>query len=144
MIEQVTVFLENEEGHLAALCRAIGDAGFNMHTLTISETADYGIVRIIADKPNACAKALNEAGYRASVAKVSAIALNDCPGSLADLLEIFDQQGIDIRYGYCMSMANGRVIDILKISGAEEASKAIAIKEAGFTIMSAEDIYELD
>ena len=144
MIEQVTVFLENEEGHLAQLCRAIGNAGINMHTLTIADTTDFGIVRIIADKPHTCAEALNKAGYRASVTKVSAIALNDTPGSLADLLELFDEQNINVRYGYCMSMQNGRVIDILKISGAEEASKAIAIKEAGFTIMSPEDVYVLD
>lgn len=143
MIEQVTIFLENKTGHLAALCRAIGDAGVNMHALTIADSVDFGIVRVICDRPNATAAALNEAGYRASVAKVSAIALNDCPGSLADLLELFDQQGIDIKYGYCMNMANGRVVDILKITGAEEAAKSIAIRDAGFTIMNPEDIYQL-
>lgn len=144
MTEQVTVFLENEEGHLAALCRSIANAGINMHALTIADSVDYGIVRVIADKPNACAAALKDAGYHASVTKVSAIELSDEPGALAKLLELFDEQNINIEYGYCMSLSNGKAVDILKITGAEEASKAIAVKDAGFTILSPEDVYEVD
>ena len=79
MIDQITVFLENKEGRLASLTRAMGDAGINMHALTIADTSDYGLVRIIADKPQAAVAALTEAGYRASLTKVSAIAVPTSP-----------------------------------------------------------------
>ena len=144
MIDQITVFLENKEGRLASLCRAMGDAGINMHALTIADTTDYGVVRVIADKPQAAVKALGEAGYRASIAKVSAIAIPNVPGALAGLLELFDANDIDIQYGYCMSMANGKVVDILKVSGAEEAAKAIAVEAAGYKILQPADVYEVD
>lgn len=144
MIDQITVFLENKEGRLAALCRAMGDAGVNMHALTIADTTDYGVVRVIADKPADAVAALEAAGYRASVTKVSAIALPDAPGSLAGLLELFDANNINIQYGYCMSMANGQVVDVLKISGADEAAKSIAIEEAGYKILQPADLYQVD
>ena len=144
MIDQITVFLENKEGRLASLCRAMGDAGINMHALTIADTTDYGVVRVIADRPATAVKALAEAGYRASIAKVSAIAIPNEPGSLARLLELFDANNIDIQYGYCMSMTGGQVVDILKVSGAEEASKAIAVEAAGFKILQPADVYEVD
>ncbi|MBO4365491.1 MAG: amino acid-binding protein [Eggerthellaceae bacterium] len=144
MIDQITVFLENKEGRLAALCRAMGDAGINMHALTIADTTDYGVVRVIADRPATAVKALAEAGYRASIAKVSAIAIPNEPGALAGLLELFDANNIDIQYGYCMSMADGQVVDILKVTGAEEAAKSMDIEAAGYKILQPADVYALD
>lgn len=144
MIDQITVFLENKEGRLAALCRAMGDANINMHALTIADTTDYGVVRVIADRPAAAVRALEEAGYRANVTKVSAIAIPNVPGALAGLLELFDANNIDIQYGYCMPMADGQVVDILKVSSAEEAAKAIAVEEAGYKILQPADVYQVD
>lgn len=144
MIDQITVFLENKEGRLAALCRAMGDADINMHALTIADTTDYGVVRVIADKPVSAVRALEDAGYRASLAKVSAISVPDAPGSLAGLLELFDAQGINIQYGYCMSMGNGQVVDVLKIPAADEAAKSLLIEEAGYKILQPSDVYAVD
>ncbi|MCI7504857.1 MAG: hypothetical protein MSA55_02625 [Coriobacteriaceae bacterium] len=145
MIDQITVFLENKEGRLASLTRAMGDAGINMHALTIADTSDYGLVRIIADKPQAAVAALTEAGYRASLTKVSAIAVPHVPGALAGLLEVFEQNDINIQYAYCMPMGkDGQVIDVLKVTGAEEVAKAEAIEAAGYKILQAGDVYLVD
>lgn len=142
MIDQITVFLENKEGRLAALTRAMGDAGINMHALTVADTSDYGLVRIIADKPKTAVAALNEAGYRASLTKVSAIALPHVPGSLASLLELFEQNSINIQYAYCMPLGkDGQVVDVLKVTGAEEIAKAEAIEAAGYKILQPGDVY---
>ena len=51
MIEQITVFIENEKGHLASLCRTLGDEGIQMHALMVADTSDFGVVRIICDDP---------------------------------------------------------------------------------------------
>ena len=87
MIMQLTVFLENSEGRLADLCRTLANAGVNMSALTIAETSDYGIVRIICDNVFHAVDVLDEAGFRATKTKVLAVELPDRPGALAELLE---------------------------------------------------------
>ena len=90
MIKQVTVFLENTKGRLAALTRALADANVNMEALTIAETSDYGLVRIICDKPDEAVAALDGAGFRAITTEVIAVVVPNRPGGLADLLEKLD------------------------------------------------------
>ena len=75
MIMQLTVFLENSEGRLADLCRTLANAGVNMSALTIAETSDYGIVRIICDNVFHAVDVLDEAGFRATKTKVMAVDL---------------------------------------------------------------------
>ena len=138
MVDQLTVFLENEEGRLAKLCRALADAGINMDALTLMDTPEYGVVRILCANPSAARDELNKRGYRASITKVSLIKLPDRPGSLADLL------GIPVEYGYCFQVAGDYAVDALKISDPAAASKAtFAIEEAGFKVLSLEDLKSL-
>ena len=65
MIEQLTVFIQNEKGRLSGLCRTLADANINMHDLFIADTSDFGVVRVFCDTPQAAAKVLDEAGFRA-------------------------------------------------------------------------------
>ena len=83
MISQLTVFLENEKGRLAAACRAVSDAGINMHALNLADTSDFGVVRMLTDTPEAAAEALREQGYRATVTPVLAVRVPNVPGGLA-------------------------------------------------------------
>ena len=63
MISQLTVFLENEKGRLAAACRAVADAGINMHSLFLADTQDFGVLRLLVDNPKRAVEALREAGF---------------------------------------------------------------------------------
>ena len=137
-MKQITVFLENSEGRLAALCRCMADADINMYALTIADTTDYGLARIICDKPEKAMEALRIGDFRAICTEVTAIAVENTPGGLAALLEKLDALGINIEYGYCFSINATRGINVLKIDAAEEAKAAIA--EAGFTLVEIEDI----
>ena len=83
MISQLTVFLANERGRLAAACRTLADAGFNMHSLVLADTADFGVVRIFCDRPDEAAALLVDAGYRAAVTPVIAVRVPNEPGGLA-------------------------------------------------------------
>ena len=134
MIEQVTVFLENAKGRLAALTRVLANAHVNMEALTIAETSDYGLVRIICDKPAQAVAALEEAGFRAITTKVIAVAVPNKPGGLADLLETLDTLNLNIEYGYCFSSENGRAVDVLKVG--DPARAVEAIQSAGFELES--------
>ena len=139
MIDQITVFLENNKGRLAALCRTLGDAGVSMRALTVADTARYGVVRIIADTPAKACKALGAAGFRASLTKVFAIEVPDRAGGLAGLLEAFDAANINVEYAYCFAAEGGKAIDVLRIDGSSDAERIIA--NAGFRVVRPDELY---
>ena len=139
MIDQITVFLENDKGRLAALCRALGDEGISMHALTVADTAQYGVVRIIADNPKQAYEELNEKGFRASLTKVFAIEVPDHAGGLATLLDAFDEANINVEYAYCFAADGGKAVDVLRIDNKEEAEKVITT--SGFRSMTPEELY---
>ena len=142
MISQLTVFLENEKGRLAAATRAVADAGVNMHALYLADTEDFGVARMLCDTPNKAAEKLTLAGWRAAVTPVMAVRVPDVPGGLASLLEFLDACDVNVEYGYCMSVEGGHAIDVLKVSGDEEIERKLA--DAGFAPVSAEDVYIVD
>ncbi len=121
MIMQLTVFLENSEGRLADLCRTLADAGVNMSALTIAETSDYGIVRIICDNVFHAVDVLDEAGFRATKTKVLAVEVPDRPGALAELLEALGSTKVNIEYE-------------------DRAAAEEAISGAGFKLLHWDDI----
>ena len=142
MIDQLTVFLENEKGRLAAACQTLADAGINLHALNLADTSDFGVVRMLTDTPEAAAEALREQGDRATVTPVLGVRVPNVPGGLAKLLSFMDEQEANIEYGYCFSVNENVAIDVLKVdgdSGIEEKLKA-----AGFEPVRPEDIYDLD
>lgn len=141
MISQLTVFLANEKGRLAAACRALSDAGINMQALFVADTADFGIVRIFCDTPARAAAVLAEANFRATLTPVIAVSVADEPGTLARLLEFCQESSMNIEYGYCFSAGDGRAIDVLKIEG-DTAEATLA--DAGFTILAPEEVYVVD
>ena len=135
MIEQLTVFIQNEKGRLSGLCRTLADANINMHDLFIA------VVRVFCDTPQAAAKVLDEAGFRASVTKVLAVRVPNEPGGLAHLLETIESMGANIEYGYCFSRGEATAIDVLKVVDDTVEGK---LSEAGFDVVSAEEVYKLD
>lgn len=142
MIEQLTVFLENEKGRLAAACRAVSDAGINMHALNLADTADFGVVRMLCDTPNAAAEALKAQGWRAAVTPVLGVRVPNVPGGLASLLEFFDEQNVNVEYGYCFSVNADTAIDVLKVGGDADIEQKLTA--AGFQPVRPEDVYRID
>ena len=142
MVNQLTVFLENEKGRLAAACRVLGDAGVNMHALNLADTADFGVARMICDRPEAAAAALREAGYRATVTPVLAVHVPHAEGGLASLLELLDAENVNIEYGYCFATGADEAVDVLKVGAAEGLEAKLA--EAGYSVVAPEELYSLD
>lgn len=141
MVKQITVFLENSEGRLSALCRCLGDAGVSMKALTIAETSDYGLIRIIADDPQNCVKVLTDGGFHASLTDVTAIEVPNRAGGLADLLDKLADLDLNIEYGYCFSTEADRAVDVLKIKGGAKAAEAVfALEAAGFRVLKQDEL----
>ncbi len=141
MIDQITVFLENSEGRLSALCRTLADSNINMYALSIADTADFGIVRIIADDSELAVKVLTDNDYRAAITKVAAIGVPNTPGGLAGLLETFDTLKLNIEYGYCFSLKPDMAVDVLKIRGSEKLEEAAEVLgNAGYKVLAQADL----
>ena len=142
MIDQVSVFLENKAGRLAGLCRALGDAGIDMHALMVADTEEFGVVRIICDTPNHAKDLLDDQGFSATVTSVIAVEIPDRPGGLADVLEALQAQQVSVEYAYCFVEPSGAAaVDIFKV----DAPGADAVlPKAGFRSLAPAELYTPD
>ena len=141
MIDQITVFLENDKGRLASLCRCVGDAGVNMAALSIADTTEYGLARVICSDSARAREALEEAGYRVLVTKVIAMAVPHRPGALADLLDHLDRLSVNIEYGYCFSHQDDDAIMAFKIAEPARAAEAAwTLEAAGYRVFGQDDL----
>lgn len=138
MIDQLTVFLQNSKGRLTSLARTLGNADIQMHALTLADTTDYGIARIICDDPHAAVKVLSDAGFTANLTKVVAVEVPDVPGGLADVLGILDGADINIEYSYCFVDADNGATVAFKV---DEAAIG-ALEAAGFRVLHPDDLYK--
>ena len=141
MLNQLSVFVANQKGRVARVCRVLADTDINMHSLFVADTEDFGVVRIFCDTPFAAAAALKEAGFRASVTKVIGVCLPNEPGSLAKMLEFLDAQDVNVQYLYCFLSDAQSAIDVLKV---DDAGVEDLLAGAGYQIVAPEDIYQMD
>ncbi len=142
MIQQVSVFLENKSGRLAELARALGDAGIDMRALMVADTEEFGVVRIICDRPERAREQLSSLGFSAVLTRVLAVEIPDRPGGLADLLEALDRESLNVEYAYAFVEPGGdAAVDILRVDDqrAEEVLSA-----AGFRVLTASELYSAD
>ena len=142
-IEQLSVFLQNERGHLARMCRILGHAGLNMHALVVADTSEYGVVRVICDRPHAAKGVLERDGFAVSVTRVLGVEVPDHPGGLAEILERLDASGINVEYLYCFQRPDeAAAVDILRVEDPEKASKVL--QDGGVVLVHASQVYAPD
>lgn len=101
-IRQLSVFLENKKGTLHEITDVLAKADIDLRSMCIADTSDYGIVRIISSDPERSVKVLSEAGHTANIRSVTAFAVPDCPGGLAKVLSILEENSVDIEYMYAL------------------------------------------
>jgi hypothetical protein len=142
MVEQLSVFLENTKGRLAELARSLGDAGINMRALMVADTEEFGVVRIICDRPKEAVRILDDAGFGASLTAVVAVEIPDRPGGLADVLEALGASGMNVEYAYAFVEPSGdAAVDIFKV---DAAGADAALSSAGFRVLGAAELYAVD
>jgi len=100
MVTQLSVFLENSKGRLAAMTRLLGDAGIDLLAVSIADTAGYGIFRAIVDDADKAKKVLRDGGFNVTLTSVLAVLVDNKPGGMAKVLEIFAQNDISVEYLY--------------------------------------------
>ncbi|MDR2729457.1 MAG: ACT domain-containing protein [Treponema sp.] len=126
-IKQISVFLENTTGRLSEVTKTLAAAGINLRAISIADTADFGILRLIVDKTAEAINALNTAGFTTRQTDVAAVEIEDVPGSLAKLMELFQQSQVNIEYLY--ASLEGKVGKAVVIFKLEDHGKGLKILE---------------
>ena len=139
IIKQLSIFVENKKGRLADITETISKAGANIRALSIADTTDFGILRLIVDKPDDAAEALRNAGVTVSVTNVIAIGIDDTPGAFSVPMRILSDAEIDVEYMYAfITRKSEKAYVILRVADNDAAAKVLLDKgvelldEAGF------------
>lgn len=142
MIEQVSVFLENKPGHLAQMTRTLADADVNLRALMVADTSEFGVVRIVCDKPHEAKSKLEAAGFGVSITRVLAVEIPDRPGGLADVLDVLGGAGVNVEYAYAFVEPGATyAVDIFKV---DDARAVVVLEAAGFRVIEPERLYQVD
>lgn len=121
MIRQVSVFIQNDSGRLAHVLKTLREADVNIRSLTIAETADYGIMRLILQDTDKGLQALKDANIMANETNVMAIEIPDKPGGLSQLTDLLADGKVDIEYAYSFLPQNtSNAIIIFKVKDEDE------------------------
>jgi len=142
MVKQISIFLENKCGRLVKVTQVLGKNQINIRALTIADTSDFGILRLIVDKPDEALDVLKKEGFMASPTEVIALEVPDTPGGLARVLEYLETAEINIEYLY--SFVEKPEQDALILMRVEDSEKAIEILKANrVKIIDGPAIYNL-
>jgi len=138
-IHQISLFIENKPGHVAAPARLLAEAGVDIRALYLADTQQYGILRFIVSDWEKAEKALKASGYVVKVTDVLAILVNDRPGGLADVLAALDGTGINIEYMYAFSDVRGDEA-ILIFRFADTDAAIASLQAAGVKLMTSKEL----
>ena len=142
-VKQISVFLENRPGCLHDMTKALAEAGIDLRGLSLAETSDFGIVRLIVDDVTGTASTLRDAGFVASMTDVLAVEVPNVPGGLNRVLEVLDGAGINVEYMYAI-LGNKKSDTAYMIFRVDDNAKAsAALNGAGVKIMGAEELSAL-
>lgn len=139
-VEQISIFIENKSGRLAEVSRILGDAGVNIRALSLADTSDFGILRLIVNDRDKAISTLKGKGFTVSKTEVVAVEVPDQPGGLASILQVLDAEAINVEYMYAfVERCGANAVIIFRF---DETDKAISILSAqGFNILQGDRLY---
>ncbi len=140
LVRQINVFLENQSGRLAEVTRTLGENDIDIRALYIADTTEYGILRMILDKPEQAVDLLTSAGFTVSSTPVIAIAIADKPGTLDHALAILSDGAISLEYLYAyVGRTSDDAVVVIRVQDPELALLKLA--EADIRVLSSEEVY---
>ena len=138
-VEQIAVFLENKSGRLAEITGVLAKNSINIRALSVADTADFGILRLIVDKVDLAKKVLKENHFTVGKTNVIAVEVPDQAGGLASVLKTVEAEGLNVEYMYAFVNKSGE--NAVLIFRFDDTDKAISgLQAAGFTILSGEQV----
>lgn len=141
-LKQISIFLENKKGRLWKALSILKDKGINIRALSIADTAEFGILRLIISEPQKAKEALEESNFVVKINEVIAVEVPDEPGGLEGILEILNKEDINVEYIYAFVEKNeDKAIVVLRTEDIDAGIKAL--EDGGATILSCEEVYKL-
>ena len=121
-IEQISIFIENTKGRLAEVCGLLGEKNINIKALTIAESPEFGILRVVLDNASQAKNVLKEQGFIATSAQVVAVEVSDTPGGLAKALKVLADNDINLEYMYgFVEKTSEKALMVFKLDNVEKA-----------------------
>jgi hypothetical protein len=141
-VRQISVFIENRTGRLETVTRLLGEAGINIRALSLADTSDFGILRLIVNKPEQAQAILREQGFTIKVTEVIVVEVPDVPGGLSRVLGLLGAQGLNVEYMYAfVEKATDKAILVFRF---DDAVAAVAtLQQGGVRILKEEDVLKL-
>ena len=141
-IKQLTVFVQNRKGTIVAVTDILAKSDINIRALSIAETQDFGILRLIVNDECAAEKVLKQQGYLIKVVDVVGVKIGDAPGKLTAALDVLDKKDINVEYLYAfMTRTEKHAYVVLRVENNADAEAALS--DAGFKLITEADINKL-
>lgn len=141
-VEQISIFIENKSGRLAEVTRILDDAGVNIRALSLADTSDFGILRLIVNNREKAQTFLKEKGFTVSKTDVVAVEVPDQPGGLSLILQTLDKENINVEYMYAFVERCGEnAVIIFRFDETDKAIKSLLAR--GFSILEGERLYNM-
>ena len=141
-VEQITVFLENQSGRLADVASILAAAGVNIRALTLADSADFGILRLIVHDTEKASRVLKAEGFTVAKTVVVGVEVPDRPGGLAEILNAMKANQVNVEYMY--AFVHKSAVDATIIFLFNDLEKGIAcLQQAGIKILRGEDVYSI-
>ena len=138
-IQQLSVFIENKPGRMAEVTEVLADAQIDIRAISVADTRDFGILRVIVDKPKEAVEALKAHGMTVTLTKVIAVGIHDKPGAFSKAVRLLSDEGFDVEYIYAfISRDVGKAFVIIRVDNGQKAAEALHAN--GFDILCPEDI----
>jgi hypothetical protein len=141
-VEQISIFIENKSGRLAEVTRVLGSHGINIRALSLADTSDFGILRLIVDKTDQAKATLKEHGFTVSKTEVIAVEVPDQPGGLSGILKILDDARVNVEYMYAfVERSGGNAVIIFRFDDLDSAIRVLTAN--GVNILPGESVYAM-
>lgn len=141
-VKQLSIFMENRAGRMAEIARQLGEARINIRALSLADTSDFGILRLIVNDVDKAMKILKDSGHTVSLTEVVAVEVPDSPGGLASVLEALRDGGVNVEYMYAfVEKATDKAVVIFRFEDIDAAVKVLA--KANISVLPAETVYKL-
>lgn len=139
-VKQISIFVENQTGHLSQVTSVLSDNQVNLRALSIADTSDFGILRIIVEDVEKAAGILQENGFTFTVTEVLAVAMKDQPGGLSEILKVLSEAELSLEYAYAFLLhKEGTACLILRVADNEAAEGALSA--AGIKVATQEELF---
>ncbi len=141
-VKQISIFLENKKGRLYEAINTMAEAKINIRALSIADTSEFGILRLIVPEPDKAKKALEKSGFTVKENNVIAIGVSDRPGGLSEALKVLNDAQINVEYLYAFVEKKAqKAVVVIRTENADAAVKAL--KDGGITVLSAKELYNM-